>query len=64
MALYTYLTDRIETGLKQLLAGSGKFKLDLINRSDLASLNERAAKVTGILLLEDLDAGEMEEILI
>ena len=29
IALYTYLTSRIGTGLKQLLAGSRKFKLNL-----------------------------------
>ena len=63
IALYTYLTDRIGVGLKQLLAGSRTFKLDLLNRCNLASLNERAAKVTGIPLLEDLEAEEMEQIL-
>ena len=63
IALYTYFTDRIGTGLKQLLAGSRKFKLDLLDRCNLASLSERAAKVTGIPLLEDLDAEEMEQIL-
>lgn len=63
VALYTYLTDRIGVGLKQLLAGSRKFKLDLLDRKNLASLNERAAKVSGIPLLEDLDAEEMEQIL-
>jgi len=63
IALYTYLTDRIGVGLKQLLAGSRTFKLDLLNRKNLASLNDRAAKVTGIPLLEELDAEAMEQIL-
>ncbi len=63
IALYSYLNDRIGVGLKQLLAGTRKFKLNLINRNDLASLNDRAAKVTGIPLLEDLDSEEMEIIL-
>jgi hypothetical protein len=63
IALYTYLTDRIGTGLKQLLAGSREFKLELLNRNNLASLSERAAKVTGIPLLEELDADDMEQIL-
>lgn len=63
VALYTYLTDRIGVGLKQLLAGSRRFKLDLLSRSNLASLNERAAKVTCIPLLEELDSEQMEMIL-
>ena len=63
IGLYTYLQDRIAVGLKQLLAGSRRFKLDLIDRTCIASLTERANKVTGIPLLEDLDAEEMESIL-
>jgi hypothetical protein len=63
IGLYTYFTDRIGVGLKQLLAGSRKFRLDLISRGDLASLTERAHKVTGIPLLEDLDSEQMELIL-
>ena len=63
IGLYTYLHDRIGVGLKQLLAGSRKFKLDLIDRMDLAALTEKASKVTGIPLLEDLDVEQMELIL-
>ena len=63
IALYSYLKDRIGVGLKQLLAGTRKFKLNLINRNDLAALSERAHKVTGIPLLEDLDAELFEQIL-
>jgi hypothetical protein len=63
IGLYTYLQDRIAVGLKQLLAGSRRFKLSLIDRTCIASLTERAHKVTGIPLLEDLDAKEMESIL-
>ncbi len=63
VGLYTYFHDRIGTGLKQLLAGSRKFRLDLIDRNDLAALTERASKVTGIPLLEELDAEAMELIL-
>jgi len=48
IGLYTYLVDRIGEGLKQLMAGSRKFKLDLLERSDILSLSEYAAKVTGI----------------
>ena len=63
IGLYSYLSDRIGTGLKQLLAGSRKFKLNLIDRNDLAALSERASKVTGIPLIEDLDTEEMEQVL-
>jgi len=63
IGVYTYLHERIGVGLMQLLAGSRKWKLNLINRKDLMSLTERAAKVTGIPLPEDQDADEMEKIL-
>jgi len=63
VGLYTYLTERIGVGLKQLLAGSRKFKLNLISRKDLMSLTERANKVTGIPMAEDSEAEEMERIL-
>ena len=50
--LYSYLIDRIGEGLKQIQAGSRKFKLDLLERSDILSLSEYAAKVTGIPTFE------------
>jgi len=53
VGVHTYLADRIAVGLRQLLAGSRKWKLDLLDRSDLASLTERCAKVTGIPLVEE-----------
>ena len=62
-ALYTYLTDRIGVGLKQLLAGNRKWKLELINRNDLMSLNEMAAKVTGIPLPHEVEKDAVERIL-
>ncbi|MCS7116720.1 MAG: glutamate synthase-related protein [Nitrososphaerota archaeon] len=55
IGLYTYLTDRIKVGLQQLMAGARKWRLNLIDRSDLIALTERAAKVTGIQLPEDED---------
>lgn len=48
VGLYTYLEDRIGEGLKQLMAGSRKFTLEVLRRDDLASLSEYASKVTGI----------------
>ncbi|MFQ6085958.1 MAG: glutamate synthase-related protein [Candidatus Bathyarchaeia archaeon] len=63
VGLYTYLHDRIGVGLQQLLAGTRKFKLDLINRNDLVALTEKASKVTGIPLVEDLEQDQLESIL-
>jgi len=63
IGLYTYLTDRIGVGLKQLLAGTRKWKLELLNRNDLMSLSERAAKVTGIPMVEEIEKDAIERIL-
>jgi glutamate synthase domain-containing protein 2 len=63
IGLYTYLTERIKVGLMQLMAGARKWKLDLIDRNDLVTLTERAAKATGIPLAEDAEAGAIERIL-
>ncbi len=63
IGLHSYLSDRIGTGLKQLMAGARKWRLDLINRDDLMTLSERAAKVTGIPLAEEADADVIERIL-
>jgi hypothetical protein len=53
VGVHTYLTDRLGVGLQQLLAGSRKWKLELLARDDLVSLTERCAKVTGIPLVEE-----------
>ncbi len=63
VALYTYLTDRVGVGLKQLLAGARKWKLELINRNDLMSLSELAAKVTGIPMPHEAEKDAIERIL-
>lgn len=52
VGLYTYM-DRIKVGLQQLMAGARKWKLSLLDRSDLMALSERASKVTGIPLPEE-----------
>lgn len=64
IGLYTYFVDKIGVGLRQLMAGSRKFRLDKVNRSDIASLTDKASKITGIAPLEDLEKGEMEGILL
>jgi hypothetical protein len=48
IGLFSYYHDRIGTGLKQLLAGMRKWKLDYLRRSDLVSLTQRAVDATGI----------------
>ncbi len=64
VGLYTYWHDRIGTGLQQLMAGSRKFKLDCISRSDIASISERAAKVTGIPMISEIESDLMSRILL
>jgi len=63
VGLYSYLNETIKVGLQQLMAGARKWKLNLLDRSDLVSLTERAAKVTGIPLVEDAEADAIERIL-
>jgi hypothetical protein len=47
MGLYTF-TQKMRTGLQQLMAGSRNFRLSTISRADLMSLTEEAAKISGI----------------
>jgi len=54
IGLYTYFVDRLGEGLKQLMAGSRKFKLQYLSRDDIVSLTEKATKVTGIETLEGM----------
>ena len=62
IGLYSYL-ERIKVGLQQLLAGSRKWKLNLINRNDIFALTERASKATGIPLVYEIDNSQLENIL-
>jgi glutamate synthase domain-containing protein 2 len=63
IGLYTYLTDRVGVGLKQMMAGARKWKLGLLDRNDLMSLSERATKVTGIPMADEVEKGAVEKIL-
>ncbi len=45
VGVYTYLFSKLGTGIKQLLAGTRKFNMDLIDRSDIAYLSQRAKDV-------------------
>lgn len=63
IAVYTYLSDRIGVGLQQLLAGTRKWDLNLAGRDDLAALTERASRVTGIPLIDNVESDAYERIL-
>ncbi|HKZ88096.1 MAG TPA: glutamate synthase-related protein, partial [Candidatus Bathyarchaeia archaeon] len=63
IGVYTYLTDRVGVGLRQLMAGNRKWKLNLLSRNDLMSLSERAAKVTGIPMADEIEKDAIEKIL-
>jgi hypothetical protein len=45
VGVYTYIASKLGTGLKQLLAGVRKFRLELIKRDDIAYLSQRAGEV-------------------
>ena len=47
----------------QLMAGTRKWKLDLLDRNDLVALTERASKTTGIPLVEEAEEDAIERIL-
>jgi len=64
VGVYTYLSERLGLGLKQLLAGTRKFRLDLIDRSDLAALSKLAAEVTGIPMVHEIEQDLLEGILL
>ena len=62
IAVYTYY-DRLATGLRQLMAGSRKFALGFIDRSDIMALTREAAEVSGISYVMEADMEAAEEIL-
>ena len=63
IGVYTYLTDRIGVGLKQLMAGNRKWNLNLLNRGDLMSLSNIAQQVTGIPLAHEVENDAVRKIL-
>jgi hypothetical protein len=62
LGLYTYY-ERLAQGLRQLMAGSRKFRTDLIARSDIAALTREAADISGIIHVMDVDREEAQAIL-
>jgi glutamate synthase domain-containing protein 2 len=62
IGLYTYY-ERLAQGLRQIMAGSRKFSLAHIERSDLACLTKECAEISGIPFITDVDKAEAEELL-
>jgi len=62
LGLYTYY-ERLDQGLRQLMAGSRKFALEHLSRDDIAALTPEAAQVSGIRYIMDVDQGKVESIL-
>ncbi|KXA92902.1 glutamate synthase [candidate division MSBL1 archaeon SCGC-AAA259I14] len=62
VGLYSYYVDRMGTGLQQLMAGSRKFDLGLVDRTDLASLTQMGSRVTGIPTFDEVESDVFERI--
>ena len=62
LGLYTYV-ERLNQGLRQIMAGSRKFKLEYLTRNDLASLTKEASEISGIPWVMDVDKDEVEKVL-
>ena len=65
IGVYTYFKSKLGIGLKQLLAGVRKFKIDLVERIDIAAISQRAIDVCnhwnlGISSQEDLDLEQVK----
>lgn len=62
IGLYTYF-ERLAQGLRQLMCGSRKFGIQYISRDDIAALTPEAARISGIPLVTEIDAKEVDAIL-
>ncbi len=62
IGIYTYY-QRVAQGLRQLMCGARKFSLEHISRDDIAALTPRAAEISGISLVNDIDREEVDQIL-
>jgi glutamate synthase domain-containing protein 2 len=62
LGLYTYY-ERLDQGLRQLMAGSRKFAVEYLSRDDLAALTPEAAEISGIRYIMDVDQAEVDSIL-
>lgn len=62
IGVYSF-SEKLKTGLQQLMAGSRNFRLSTISRKDIMSLTEEAAKISGISYIMDAYREEAEAIL-
>ncbi|MDI3482503.1 MAG: hypothetical protein PWQ88_374 [Candidatus Methanomethylophilaceae archaeon] len=63
IGVYTYFSERLSEGLKQLMAGTRKFRLENIERGDINTLTEYAAKVSGIETIDQRAERVLESLL-
>ncbi len=62
IGVYSF-SQKLQVGLQQLMAGARKFNVDCIQRSDLTTLTEEAAKVSGIPYVMDAYREQAMEIM-
>ena len=62
IGLYTYY-ERLAQGLRQLMCGSRKFGIEHIALDDIGALTPEASSISGVPMVSDLDAEEVEKIL-
>lgn len=62
IGLYTF-SQKMRTGLQQLMAGSRNFALNTLSRQDLMCLTEEAAKISGIPYVMNAYRDEAQKIL-
>jgi len=62
VGIYTFV-DKLKVGLQELMAGSRSFRVDKIVRSDIMTLTEEAANISGIPYVMDAYRQEAEDIL-
>ncbi|ROL60978.1 FMN-binding glutamate synthase family protein [Bacteroidetes/Chlorobi group bacterium ChocPot_Mid] len=60
IGLYTYY-ERLAQGLRQLMTGARKFKLEYISRNDIAALTRDAAERSGIQFITEYEKEKVEE---
>ena len=62
LGLYTYV-ERLNQGLRQIMAGSRKFSLEHLTRDDLAALTKEASEIFGIPWVMDVDKDAVKKVL-
>jgi len=62
MGVYTYM-ERLNQGLRQIMAGCRKFSLEHVSRDDIAALTKESSDISGIPYITDVDDKEANKIL-